>query len=204
MASSTTGSDTSGGESTTLGTSDSSTGTTGTPGTTASDSSTGPGIVSPTTVNQAVNSFQNAMATGGAAATVDSQGPVPISDDVELPGFAFGTYDVDVTADSLTMTLVADPANLMITMYDGTTFDRYYYEFDEVMTAAEIADSTDPNFSATVEILEPGATVMTDTSFVKGLPTEWTFENGALLITIGEGTDLTEISNNDGSLTVNF
>ncbi len=169
-----------------------------------SDSSTGSGAVSPTTVNQAVNSFQNAMATMGAAATVDSQGPIAISDGVELPGFAFGTYDVDVTADSLTMTLIADPANLMITMYDDTTFDRYYYEFDAEITAAEIADSTDPSFAATVEILEPGTTVMTDTSFVKGLLTEWTFENGAILITIGEGTDLNEISANGGSLTVEF
>lgn len=169
-----------------------------------SESSTGSADMPPTTLNQAVNSFQNAMATMGATATVDSQGPVEIADGVELPGFAFGTYDVDVTADSITMTLVADPADLMITIYDDTTFDRYYYEFDQEIAAAELGDSTDANFAATVEILAPGTTVMTDTTFVEGLPTEWTFENGAIQITIGEGTDLNEISNKGGSLTVEF
>ncbi|MEM6293555.1 MAG: hypothetical protein AAGA54_19940 [Myxococcota bacterium] len=109
-----------------------------------------------------------------------------------------------MTADSITMTLVANPADLMITMYDDTTFDRYYYAFDQEITAAALGASTDENFSATVEILEPGTTVTTDTSFVKGLPTEWTFENGAIAITIGEGTDLNEISSNGGSLTVEF
>lgn len=173
-------------------------------GESGSSSSTGASVDAPTTVAQAVNSFQNAMATMGVAATVDSQGPIEISDEVELPGFAFGTYDVDVSADNLTMTLIADPANLMITMYDDTTFDRYYYAFDQEIVSAELDGSTDPNFAATVELLEPGTTVTTATSFVDGLPTEWTFENGAILVTIGEGTDLNEISANGGSLTVNF
>lgn len=164
----------------------------------------GDDTVAPTTVNQAVNSFQNAMATGGFAATVDSKGPVAISAGTEFPGFAFGTYDVDVSSDSLTMTLVADPANLMITSYDNTTFDRYYFEFDEPRSSASLAGSTDPDFAATVEILAPGTAVTTSTSFVMGLPTSWTFGNGAILITIGEGTDLTKVSEGGGSLTVDF
>jgi hypothetical protein len=156
------------------------------------------------TVNQAVNFFENGQATGGNPMTVDAKGPVAISDEVELPGFAFTVYDVDVTSDSLTMTLVAQLENLQITLYDDTTFDRYYFAFDQEITAAELSDMTDENFSATVEILELGTTVSSMGAFVEGLGTEFTFENGGILITVGEGTDLTKITENGGALTVNF
>ena len=155
-------------------------------------------------VAQAVNSFQNAQATNGAAMTVDAKGPVEITDGVELPGFAFGVYDVDVTETSLTMTLVADLAKLMITQYDDTTFDRYYFAFDTPITSAELSATTDENFSATVEIIEAGTTVTHAGAFVEGLPVAFTFENGGILITVGKGTDLTKISANSGALTVDF
>ncbi|MGI3187415.1 hypothetical protein [Nioella aestuarii] len=153
---------------------------------------------------QAVNFFENGQATGGVMMAVDSQGPVAIGDGVELAGFAFGTYDVDFTANSVTMTLVARLENLMITQYDGTTFDRYYFAFDQAVTSAEIAASTDAGFAATVEIIAPGTQVIAAGAFVDGLPTEYTFENGGILLTIGEGTDLNTISANGGSITVNF
>ncbi|MEM7256060.1 MAG: hypothetical protein AAF404_01600 [Pseudomonadota bacterium] len=159
---------------------------------------------SATTVNQAVNFFQNAKATGGAPVTVDAKGPVTISDDIELPGFAFSVYDVDFTSDSLTMKLVAQLEKLQITLYDNTTSDRYYYAFDTNIGAAEIADNTDENFKATVELIEPGTSVTSAGAFIDGMATEFTFENGGLLITIGEGTDLTKILANGGSLTVKF
>ena len=155
-------------------------------------------------LTQAVNAFQNGKATGGAAMTVDAKGPVAITDDVELPGFAFNVYDVDVTSKSLTMTLVAQLEKLQITLYDDTTFDRYYFAFDQAITEAKLADTTDANFAATVEIIEPGTKVSTAGAFVAGLPSEFTFENGGILITVGEGTDLTKISENGGSLTVSF
>lgn len=156
------------------------------------------------TVTQAVNAFQNGQATNGAPMTVDAKGPVEITDAVELPGFAFAVYDVDFTENSLTMTLIADLEKLMITQYDGSTFDRYYFAFDTPITAAELSDATDVNFSATVEIIEPGTTVNTAGAFVDGLDTEFTFENGGILVTVGEGTDLAKILGNNGALTINF
>lgn len=155
-------------------------------------------------VSQAVNFFQNAKATGGQAMTVDAKGPVQISDDVELPGFAFQVYDVDFTADSVTMKLVAQLEKLQITLYDDTTFDRYYFAFDKEITTATLSESTNENFKASVEIVEPGTKISSVGAFVDGMSTEFTFDNGGILITIGEGTDLTKISGDAGSLTVNF
>ena len=158
----------------------------------------------PNTLAQAVNAFQNAKATGGAAMTVDAKGPVEITDEVELPGFAFKVYDVDITSESLTMKLVANLEKLQITLYDETTFDRYYYAFDQKITAATLSDDTDGNFAASVELIEPGTKVSTAGAFVDGMASDFTFENGAVLVTVGEGTDLTKISENGGSLTVTF
>lgn len=155
-------------------------------------------------LNQAVNLFQNAKATNGMPFTVDAKGPVEITDEVELPGFAFRVYDVDITVNSLTMTLIAKLEKLQITLYDETTFDRYYFAFDQKITSAQLSDKSDENFHATVEIVEPGMKVTSSGSFVEGLPTEFVFDNGGILITIGNGTDLTKISENGGSLTVNF
>lgn len=155
-------------------------------------------------VSQAVNFFQNGKATGGEPFTVDAKGPVKISDEVEFPGFAFNVYDVDFTTTSLTMTLIAELEKLQITLYDDTTYDRYYFAFDQEITSAELSDTTDENFKASVEIVGPGTQVTSGGAFVDGLPTDFTFEKGGILITIGNGTDLTKISENGGSLTVNF
>lgn len=163
-----------------------------------------PAIADGANTVQAVNFFENGQATGGNPMTVDAKGPVEITDAVELPGFAFAVYDVDVTSNSLTMTLIAQLEKLQITLYDDTTFDRYYFAFDEKVSSAELSDATDENFSATVEMIAPGTTVSSMGAFAEGLPTDFTFENGGILITVGEGTDLTKISENGGSLTVNF
>ena len=158
----------------------------------------------PETVSQAVNFFENAKATGGAPFTVDARAELPINDEVELPGFAFKVYDVDFTPSSLTMTLTADLEKLQVTLYDKATFDRYYFAFDKTITSAKIADSTDESFKAMVEIVSPGTQISSKGTFVDGLPTDFTLDNGGILITIGEGTDLTKIKNNSGSLTINF
>lgn len=155
-------------------------------------------------VSQIVNTFQNGQATGGAEMAVDAKGPVAISDAVELPGFAFNVYDVDATGHSMTMKLVAQLEKLQITNYDATTFDRYYVELDRVVTSAEVAASSDENFSASVEILAPGTQISAAGAFVEGMATSYTFENGAILVTVGEGTDLTKILENNGALTINF
>ncbi|MEO1550973.1 MAG: hypothetical protein AAFR93_11170 [Pseudomonadota bacterium] len=158
----------------------------------------------PTTLDQAVNLFESGVATGGAMLTVDAGGPVAITDAVELPKFAFAVYDVDVSEDSVTMTLVADLAKLQVTLYDATTFDRYYFAFDQEVTSATLSGTTDPNFNAEVEIVAPGTTITAAGAFVDGLPTEFTLENGGILVTMGEGTDLTKITENGGALTVDF
>lgn len=155
-------------------------------------------------VNHAINFFQNGKFTEGKPLTVDAKGPVEISDQVELPGFAFNVYDIDFTANSLTMTLVAQLDKLKVTLYDDTTFDRYYFAFDQEVTSAELSSETDENFKATVEIIAPGTKVSSNGAFVDGMPTDFTLDKGGILITIGEGTDLTKISENGGSLTVDF
>lgn len=156
------------------------------------------------TLIKAVNFFQNGEFTGGAPLTVDAQGPVEISDGVELPSYAFNVYSVDATGNSLTMTLIAELDKLAVTMYDDTTIDQYWYAFDTPIKSAEISDATDDNFAATVELFDAGLSVSSVGAFVDGLPTDFTFENGGILITIGEGTNLEAISANGGSLTVDF
>ena len=89
-------------------------------------------------------------------------------------------------------------------MYDDTTFDRYHFAFDQEVTSAELSDMTDPNFAATVEVIAPGTKAMSKGAFVDGMATEFSFEKGGILVTLGAGTDLTKIRENGGSLTVNF
>lgn len=158
----------------------------------------------PGNLSQAINLFQNGQATGGKPFTVDARDSVKISDEIELPGFAFQVYDIDFTDSSLTMTLIAKLEKLKITVYDDTTFDRYYFAFDKEISSAKLSDKTDENFKANIEIMKPGTQITSDGSFVEGLPTDFTFENGGILITIGDGTDLNKISANGGSLTLDF
>ncbi|MEM8979766.1 MAG: VPLPA-CTERM sorting domain-containing protein [Pseudomonadota bacterium] len=153
-----------------------------------------------TTVDQAVNIFTSGPVTGGAAVVVDAATNVAIESGVELPGFAFGTYDVDFTADSLTMTFVNDPANLGIALYDSTTVDQYYFEFNERIATAAISSFT-LGFAADVEIVAAGTSVSSIDAFGLGLPTDFTFANGGILVSVGEGTDLNAVGTG-GSLTI--
>ncbi len=63
---------------------------------------------------------------------------------------------------------VAQLEKLMITQYDATTFDRYYFAFDTEITSAKLSDATDENFAANVEVIAPGTTVNTAGAFVDG------------------------------------
>lgn len=155
-----------------------------------------------TQLDQAVNIFASGSVTGGAPFTVDVAEDTAITDGVELPGFAFGTYDVDVSADSITMTFVNDPSNLGISVYDVTTVDFYYYEFDQRLASASISALTE-GFAASVELIAPGAMASSVGAFVDGLGTEFTFANGGFLVSIGEGTDLNQVGTG-GSLTIDF
>lgn len=156
----------------------------------------------PTTVTQAVNLFINSDVTGGVPLTVDVQGPATIGEAVEFPGFAFGTYDVDASPSQLTMTLATDPETLQVGTYDSETRDLYYYEFDIPVATAAISNAAD-GFVATVQIMSPGDTATSDGTFVDGLATSFTFENGGILVTIGDGSALRTVGQG-GSFTVDL
>lgn len=153
-------------------------------------------------VDQAVNIFQSGSVTNGAPLTVDVGGPTTIGDEIEFPSFAFGTYDVDVSANALTMTFVNDPANLGIAEYDASTVDLYYFAFDRRISSTSLGATTS-GFVATVEVIAPGATASSVGSFVPGLATAFSFPNGGVLISIGEGTNLNTVGTG-GSLTVDL
>lgn len=70
--------------------------------------------------------------------------------------------------------------------------------------SAELADATGENFAATVELVAPGTVVTSAGAFGDGMASEFTFKNGGILVTVGEGTDLEKIAANGGALTVNF
>jgi len=158
--------------------------------------------VTPTDVTQAVNFFNNPGATNGVPLTVDVQGPATIGEALEFPGFAFGTYDVDASPSQLKMTLATDPSTLQVADYDSDTSDTYYYEFDVAVTTASISNAAE-GFAATVQILSPGDTVTSEGTFVEGLATSFTFVNGGILVTIGEGTALGTVGQG-GSFTVDL
>ncbi len=157
---------------------------------------------SATEVKQAVNAFNDPGATTGVPFTVDVKGPATIDDAVEFPGFAFGTYDVDASPSQLMMTLATDPATLQVATYGNETRDVYYYEFDLPVASARISGATE-GFAAAVEIMDPGTTATTEGTFVDGLATSFTFENGGIMVTIGNGTDLGMVGQG-GSLTVDL
>lgn len=158
------------------------------------------GAATLSSVDQAVNIFASGAVTGGAAFTVDVAGPVAIGRSVELPGFAFGTYDVDATANSVTMTFVNDPANLGIAVYDASTVDSYFFEFNEQIGSASISSAT-LGFAATVQTIAAGTAASSVGSFVPGLATAFTFDKGGILVTIGEGTNLNTVGTG-GFLTI--
>lgn len=153
------------------------------------------------TLNQAVNIFTSGSVTGGVPLTVDAQGPVEIDATVELPGFAFGVYDVDAMSNGLTMTLATDPAGLGIALYDSSTVDSYYYEFDRAIASASLSNVA-PGFEAMIQVISPGTMATSVGAFVMGVATSFTFDNGGVLVTIGDGTNLNTVGQG-GSLTVN-
>ncbi len=156
----------------------------------------------PEVVTQAVNFFDSPAVTSGMPQTVAVSGPATIGDEVEFPGFAFGVYDVDATASQVTMTLATDPNALQVANYDNDTKDFYYYAFDIPVATARISGATE-GFAANVQILPAGATATAGGTLVPGLATSFSFENGGILVTIGNGTNLTSVGQG-GSLTIDL
>lgn len=154
----------------------------------------------PEALASAVNFLVNGQVTGGVPMTVDVGGATPIGNGVEYPGFAFGTYDVDVTTAGLTMTLATDPSKLQIGTYDASTKDLYYFEFDRPVSSARLSDATE-GFHATVTVISPGDVISSNGAFAPGLATSFMFANGGVLITIGEGSALRTVGTG-GTLSV--
>lgn len=164
-----------------------------------------------TAATNAHNTFQADAFPGltdGRELSVDQAGTVAISAGIEYPGFGLGTYDVDLSADGLTMTLLADPNDLGVAIYDDQTFDRYYIEFNRPLATAALTSTTNAGFSATVEVLAPGTALTFDgvlgfPGVDPNLPTSLDLANGGLLITIGSGTNLFDVGQG-GTLSVTF
>lgn len=142
----------------------------------------------------AVNTFQDSVITGGIETVFDFSGPELVDNDVEFSAFA-SLYDIDISDDSLTMTLVDNSVVASLVSPAGR-FDRYYIGFDNsIVTSASLDGSDELNEFANVEVLEPGFSLDIADLFDIGIPVPIEFENGGLLVELGEGTDVTNLGN---------
>lgn len=117
--------------------------------------------------------------------------PTAVSDDaVELPNY-INFYDIDVSANTITMTLVnnVDAADLIL---PAERFDRYYIGFSaNTVSSAQLTGTSALNEFATVSLLPAGFTLNAVDVFETGIMVPVEFAQGGLLIELGAGTDLT-------------
>ena len=149
-----------------------------------------------------VNTFEDAQITGGVQTVFGLDGPATILEPgVEFPSF-IGFYDVDISDNSLTMTLI-DSSQAFDLILPSGRFDRYYFGFDSsTITSASLDGLAGLNEFATVEVLPPGFQLNFVDLFNTGIPVEpIEFDNGGFLVEFGEGSDL---SNLGGSAQINF
>lgn len=140
----------------------------------------------------AVNTFQDSVITGGVETVFDFSGPELVDDGLEFPAFA-SLYDIDISDDSLTMTLVDNSVVASLVSPEGR-FDRYYIGFDSsTVTSASLDGSDELNEFANVEVLAPGFSLDIADLFGIGIPVPIAFENGGLLVELGAGTDVTNL-----------
>ena len=147
------------------------------------------------------NTFEDSVLTGGVEALFQV-GPDDWihPDKVEVPKFPKflppmkgdpndGMYDIDLTRESITFTLVDGTGGTDLVIPDGR-FDRYYFDMLYEIEYARIV-STSPDLKATVEVIPPRS--LTDGPvdlFGLGIdPIE--FANGGIVVSFGGGTDLT-------------
>lgn len=147
------------------------------------------------------NTFEDATLTGGAQVIYGLSDPTAVSDpEVELPNY-INFYDMDFSANSLTMTLVnnGDAADLVLP--EGR-FDRYYIGFAaNGVTSASLDGADELNEFATVTLLPEGFSLDAGDAFDTGIPLPIDFAQGGLLVELGAGTDLT---NTGVTVTVSF
>ena len=147
-----------------------------------------------------VNVFEDSVITGGQQTLFGIEGPVTVTDGIELPNF-INFYDIDFDEDSFTLTLVDNSGATDPIIPEGR-FDRHYIEFEEsIITSASLDGSEELNEFANVEVLEPGFMLEPADVFGTGISTPIEFENGGLLLELGEGSDFT---NTGVSAKVNF
>ncbi len=110
--------------------------------------------------------------------------------ELELPNY-INFYDMNFSANSLTMTLVnnSDAADLVL---PENRFDRYYVGFAaNTVTSVSLVGSDELNEFATVSILPAGFVLEAGDAFETGIPVPIDFSQGGFLVELGGGTDLT-------------
>lgn len=147
-----------------------------------------PGVVGDSV--RVVNSFEDSVITGGQEIVFGASEPVPVDEgDVELPAF-IDLYDIDIRSDRLEMTLIDNSIVADLVLPEGR-FDRYYIGFDTTtMASAHLVGDGELNDTASIDVLPPGSTVGLVDLFGTGLAESFDFDKGALVVTIGPGTDL--------------
>lgn len=139
-----------------------------------------------------VNTFEDAVITGGSQTLFGIAGPETITEAVDFPNF-IGFYDIDVSDTHITWTLV-DNSGATDLILPANRYDRYYLGFENsTVTSASLDGSDELNAFANVEVLEPGFSLDAADLFGTGIPSPIELENGGLLLEFGEGTDLTNL-----------
>ena len=142
---------------------------------------------------QVTNIFEDTVITSGVPSLFAQSDEVDIDNAggaTEIKDFG-GFYDVDVTDNRITFTLV-DNSGATDPVIPAGRFDRNYFAFDKEIRAASINDAlTDPEWASSVEILSPGTELTPADFFGTGIATPIVFEHGGILLTNGPGSDYT-------------
>lgn len=137
------------------------------------------------------NTFEDATITGGLEAIYGLSDPTAVSDpEVELPNF-INFYNMDFSANTLTMTLVnnSDAADLVL---PDARYDRYYIGFASNSVASATLDgSAELNEFANVTVLPAEYSLEATDAFSTGITLPVDFAQGGLRVELGGGTDLT-------------
>lgn len=138
----------------------------------------------------ASNTFENPDFTGSNQTIFGLDSAPVVEPGVEFDALV-GLYEVEVTEDSLTMTLVSNEG-LSFLEYAAGTFDRYYYGFDanNIDSVSVSSGDTQLTTGLSVELLEPGFVLDVADLFATGIPVPIEYPNGGFVVQFGEGTNL--------------
>lgn len=114
------------------------------------------------------NSIQTAAdpsagGTGGAEMSIEDILGLPagtftwthaVGEGVEFPGYLLDLYDIDLSEEAITFTLVADSNDLIhgpsFRIFEAGTFDRYYFNFEDKQRIKSFSSN---NSSVTLETI---------------------------------------------------